>query len=258
MSKHDIILSLLSSKYSELIKKDIKYQKYTPKVYCDTDFQIVKEIGRGTSATVFLGSLPGKKEEVAIKWIHLKKEDSVPIFLKEVFLSDMFSKYDIGPKFIEAYICKKKDLGVIITEYWDETFSLWDKFCIDEFLIRKLENQVKILHEMGYVHFDIKPMNILLKGKTWKPWDYDVDEEMLWVGDATIADFGVTKKISEIDDEEINRFYIFHKGRNGDYFKLNNITLEDVKKNPFLLDEAFFWTYKRECKNKKKYTMEYK
>lgn len=229
-----------------------------------------RKIGRGTYGNVYKG-ITLKNEYVAIKEISIGKEASsfitkdyftgtsiettvmpTNIFLKEVSITELMSRHNIGPKFKGAYICEGKKIGVILLELWSKSFYYGfynDKYCLDKSLIDKLKRKVDKLHKLGYVHNDITPYNILIRG------DVDEDDQIPWVSDITLTDFGITQKASaKFKGMEV--LYKHHKRHYPDYFKQKGVTLAKVKQNPILLDDAFFWTYKNHCKGKKPWPLE--
>ncbi len=241
--------------------KTLEAKPYVPKKVCNLTsmhFTKGKKIGSGAYSTVFEGRT-SRGEPVAIKEVSIGEKGVMltNMFLREVAITELFSRNNVGPKFKEAYICEEKGIGFILSELWSRSLG-WEiyneTYCLSKSHIKKLKHQVDTIHKLGFIHYDINKNNILIRGNLVEYRDYDDEDygldEDYGVSDVTLADFGMTVKTST-KVKGLDVVYEYHKGIHPGYFKKNSITLADVKQNPTLFDEGFFWYYETICKGKK-------
>lgn len=164
----------------------------------------------------------------------------------EIDYTRLFStKYNVGPVFKDGWICDDDDdedgeRGFIVAEKWDETMVPGQELPVA--LVRKLEGQIRTLHENGYVHLDILPKNVLLmRGGAGE------------VSDVTLTDFGLAHDspfpVYGEDKAWVIIMYNYHKDTFPEYFSTNNITFNNVMGNISILDRGLIWmldTSKRE------------
>jgi serine/threonine protein kinase len=207
---------------------------------CMQGYEIKNLLGKGTYGSVHLAINPkniNPNKKYAIKFQNLyvdKNKFPDPItyqklknflrqdFLDEVNISELFSKYSIGPIIYHAWICEDIDIGVTVTEFWDKAANDINELCnLNPELVKKLRNQIIKIHNLDYIHYDIKPANILIKK------DYLGN-----IIDITLTDFGLSLKRPKVQDSLV--FYNYHKNIAPNFYK--NITLQMVKKNPIIFD----------------------
>ena len=149
------------------------------------NYEIRGVLGRGESATIYLGRELFPARDVAIKVYDprlLASGDSAlfrSLFLKEAFLAKKLTH----PNITQVYDAAADDRSAYIVMEYVQSGSL-DRYCVPEGLLeprrvaRILERVCDALsyaNALGIVHRDLKPANILM----------DAD------GEAKVADFGV-------------------------------------------------------------------
>jgi serine/threonine-protein kinase PpkA len=147
------------------------------------DYTIIKELGRGGSAAVYLCVQKSLNRRVAIKVLHGLAADPVSgmRFLREGRIIAKLNHphivlvYDVGtsPQDASTYFMTMEYLpGGTLTEQSPD-FSLAELFTTIEQICAALA----YAHDQGFVHRDVKPDNILFR----KP------------GEALLADFGIAR-----------------------------------------------------------------
>ncbi len=155
-------------------------------------------------------------------------------------MTKSLNTYNIGAKFVGAWFCQDDYVGIIISELWSGELLLDDDECLPDDLVDKLSNQVKVIHNLGLVHGDILPKNILIKRNT--------DGIII---DATITDFGSVSttedwKTNKDITSQIKTYYDYHNQfpNMSMFYTDNNITLKQVVEDPTLLDDALIYNLK--------------
>jgi serine/threonine-protein kinase len=154
------------------------------------NYTIERELGKGGMATVYLAHDTRHDRQVALKVLRPDVAQSIGAerFLREIQLAAKLSHPHILPLFDsgEANGC----LYYVMPNV--EGFSLRDrlkteaKVPIEEALkvVREVADALDYAHRHGVVHRDIKPENIMLHD-----------------GHAMVADFGIGKALSAVDDQ---------------------------------------------------------
>lgn len=184
-----------------------------------------------------------------------KVQSDVNDWKREVEVTIEFNKYGVGAKIASAWLCanetknpdgsiKRELLGIFVSEKWDGNMK--DQPCLSRELIDKLENQVNIIHKLGYVHMDIYPKNILCK-KNW----------FGTITDVTLTDFGWVRPIemAKNDDWILKTFYKYHttdspafaRYYDGTITKSLPITKGKFYNDPGLMDFDLIYTWKYQC-----------
>jgi serine/threonine protein kinase len=240
---------------SPVIKREgpidkIKLKFQTERLYinkiCLKGYKLEKYIAEGGYGLVYQACDTENKCNYAIKIqpLYFNNETRIDDWLREVKLTGILNiEHDIGPKFIGAWLCEEDQVGIIISELWDGQL---DNFvCPPKYLIEKLQKQIDIINNLGYVHGDIRPRNILVKKNK--------ENEII---DVTLTDFGTVNtpeqwKQDEKDYGFIKSYYNDHfdmDSESYDYYKDNKITLKDVIKDPFHFDKALIYYFNKYCK----------
>jgi hypothetical protein len=227
----------------------------------DEVLRLLKEGGyvyEGTYGIVYQACDADKNCNYVIKVQTLGDESDIIEWRKEVELNIKFNEYDIGPKIAAAWICnderQKQIFGIFAAEIWDGNLGAGDvDKCPPTHLINKLETQIKTIHKLGYVHGDIMPKNVLIR-----------KDKNGTITDVTITDFGTVDtpaawKRKERESNWIGIFYDYHTrfpphidneghGFLWPYYKSSYITLDDLRKDPKLMDNDILYYLRNKCK----------
>jgi TolB-like protein len=152
-------------------------------------YRVVREIGRGGMATVYLADDPKHRRQVAIK---VFKPDVASVlgedrFLREIELTAGLSHphilplYDSGVADGLAYYVMPFVEGRTLREYLSEKGRLAPDEAVR--IVRGVADALTFAHRKGIVHRDIKPENVLLQA-----------------GHALVADFGIARALSLAGD----------------------------------------------------------
>ena len=96
-----------------------------------------------------------------------------------------------------------------------------------------MRNQIKKIHELGYIHYDITPANILIKK--------DSQGKII---DIALTDFGLTRKKTDILNVDQKQHYNFHKNNNPEFYE--QVSFDLIQKYPILYDYSFLY-YLESC-----------
>lgn len=211
---------------------------------CLQGYEIEKLLGSGTYGAVHLAKKlydinPKKKYAVKFQNLYIDKsyyknpiqyeKDKKKMeneFIEESNIASLFLKNSIGPKLYQVWICSDIEIGVTVTELWDSALKKEELCNLSPLLVKKIRDQILKIHDLGYIHYDIKPDNILVK-KDWTGKIIDI----------TLADFGLAAKSTIKQDSLV--FYNYHKQYAPDFYK--KITLEMTKINPYLFDYGLLY-----------------
>jgi serine/threonine-protein kinase len=160
-------------------------------------YYIVREIGRGGMATVYLADDPKHGRQVAVKVLHT---EIARVIGRERFLREI----EIAASLSHPHILPLHDSGEARADENDDVTFLYfvSPFVAGESLRDRLRREPRLdteeavrlgreialaldyAHRQGVIHLDIKPENILLQD-----------------GHAVIADFGIARAMSSAGDE---------------------------------------------------------
>ena len=188
-------------------KKILK--KIKPLAILDNKYYLIKKLGKGSTATVYLGFYPKDPQHKLYSFKLIKKEKIIPsIFEKEVLiLSNLAHKniikiFNYGESTVKKKNNKIKNVYYIIEEYiqYGEllnyiylTKGLGENY--GRIIFESLLDSIEYLHNNNIVHRDIKIDNIMLSN------DLNIK----------LVDFGfATKAYNKIFDENNN---ILEKGK---------------------------------------------
>ena len=197
---------------------------------CMEGYELRNFLAQGSYGSVYQACKPQDNCNYVIKFQHLINDrDDEETFEQEVKMSKAMSSIGVGPKLIGAYACEENGTGMIVSEKWDGQLQDDDLLNLTPEMVSKLENEINNIHGAGYVHADIKAQNVLVRRN-----------EQGKVIDMTLTDFGLTELQTSLMKRPnwIDTLYEYHNGMppNSFYYSENNISNQDVRRDPKLLD----------------------
>jgi len=148
------------------------------------NYEIMGVLGRGQSATIYLGRELFPAREVAIKMYDPTQFGDDPKLFRSLFLKEtLLAKKLTHPGITQIYDAAADDKSAyIVMEYMQE--GSLDRYCTPEGLLKpervahileRICDALSYAHAHGIIHRDLKPANILMGAD----------------GEAKVADFGV-------------------------------------------------------------------
>ena len=137
-------------------------------------YDIIERLGEGAGSTIYAVRDPGTGRQFALKHVLRKKEKDIR------FIEQMENEFEVSRQFTHPSLRKSHELKINRTMFLRKTeaFLLMELFdgkpldvrppnslaeAVDIFL--QTAQGLQAMHNMGYVHCDIKPNNILRNGK---------------------------------------------------------------------------------------------
>jgi len=215
------------------------------------------KLGEGSFSKVFLGvDLYNNNQYVAIKQVSLSKYTGLDQLSIEIDAIKKFSHINI----ISFYDVIKTDLyWYIVLEYCDagtlldvieyiRKYSFREKEETIYYYMSQMKTALQYIRTNGYVHRDLKPMNVLLK----RPYDINNESELMF-GEipnvdinkkqtewgrsqrltVKIADFGLAKECQNIGEYERKNKYNYECRRPKEVIQLPNIDEDSKSQNLF-------------------------
>jgi serine/threonine protein kinase/Tol biopolymer transport system component len=149
-------------------------------------YEVIRELGRGGMATVFLARDVKHKRDVAVKVVHPRVTSALAAghFLHEIEVVAQLQH----PHIVPLYDSGEADGSLYYVMPYEAGLSLRERVVRDGQLpiddvvqiLRDVCEALSYAHERGIIHRDIKPDNVLLSGRH-----------------AMVADFGVAKAASD-------------------------------------------------------------
>jgi serine/threonine-protein kinase len=160
------------------------------------DFRLLKKLGQGGMGEVYLAEQISLKRKVAIKMLRgdiTASESSVARFQAEsttiakLSHANVVQAYMVGEHEGEHYLVLEYVEGVSLGEYLARKGALEVPLVLS--IMRQVVSALQRASELGIVHRDIKPGNILLTRKA----------------EAKVADFGLARCLSEEERVDLTR-----------------------------------------------------
>lgn len=212
---------------------------------CLNGYELEKFLAGGTFGAVYKSCNPDGDCNYVVKIQDLNNSDRKIEWENEVETTKLLNSYNIGSKYIGAWFCDEDKIGIIVSELWSGSLASAKNIapCLSKKLINKLTDEIKIINDLGLVHGDILPKNVLVKknhsGK---------------IIDATVTDFGSVQSIEQWKKDQysvdwINKIYRYHLDDPNLilFYKDSGVRLQDIIKDPTLLDKPLIY-YLRNCK----------
>jgi eukaryotic-like serine/threonine-protein kinase len=169
----------------ERLQSDFDTRKSTQRIQ---GYRIIKKLGAGAMATVFLAQQESLDRPVAIKVLPKKfseNEDFLERFYKEgraaAKLNDanIVQAYDVGKSGEYHYFVMEYVDGDTVYEQITEKKMLTEREALP--IIRQVALALKHAHKVGFIHRDIKPKNIMIANN----------------GDVKLADLGLARALDD-------------------------------------------------------------
>ena len=178
-------------------------------------------LGKGGFSEVFLGTDMYTDNKVAIKKINITGKNSSDIkFLNKLDFEIRTMQILNHPNIVAYYdVMKTENYWYIVMEYCNfgtlndvikfnknKGISSLDLEKNTHYYLNQLRDALNYIINMGYIHRDIKPMNILLtksiseNNENNENTNYDRSNSLI----LKLADFGLTKKCSENEEDIMN------------------------------------------------------
>ena len=172
------------------LQTDFDTRKSTQRIQ---GYRIIRKLGSGAMATVFLAQQESLDRPVAIKVLPKKfseNEDFIERFYKEGRAAAQLNDANI----VQAYdVGKSGEYHYFVMEYVDgETVyeKIVDKKKLSQEealpIIRQVAQALKHAHAVGFIHRDIKPKNIMIAKN----------------GDVKLADLGLARALNDLEAAE--------------------------------------------------------
>ncbi|MDA0831890.1 MAG: serine/threonine-protein kinase [Planctomycetota bacterium] len=154
------------------------------------DFRLLRRLGRGGMAEVYLAEQTSLKRQVAIKLMRselLSDEKSLARFKREALAAAGLNH----PKIVQVYTVGEAEGVQFIAQEYVQGMNLRDfiakkgppETSVAVHIIRQVAQALQSAHEAGVVHRDIKPENIMLTRR----------------GEVKVADFGLAQVMERTD-----------------------------------------------------------
>lgn len=211
--KDVVILSTTALKVSFFFKEAserntkldlIKFlEKYCIKSNLLRHYRVEKPLGKGGFATVYLMKRKSDHKLFAVKLIKkytIKKEKELRYLLSEIDVLRIAEH----PNIVETYEVHELDKYVaIVQEYLDggNLRGYIKDYTIDEYdaiqIMHELLLAVHYIHQLGYLHRDLKPGNIMLRKKSSRTKDSPIFKAKF---DVILIDFGLCARADDFSE----------------------------------------------------------
>ncbi|HIN09316.1 MAG TPA: serine/threonine protein kinase, partial [Phycisphaerales bacterium] len=181
----------------ERLQTDFDTRKSTQRI---EGYRIIRKLGSGAMATVFLAQQKSLDRPVAIKVLPKKFSESKE-FLERFYKEGRAAAKLNHPNIVQAYdVGQSGEYHYFVMEYVDgesiyeqilEKKKLSEEEAIP--IVRQVATALQHAHDRGFIHRDVKPKNIMITKK----------------GDVKLADLGLARSLgdSEAAEAESGRAY---------------------------------------------------
>lgn len=182
--------NFVTERQIDRLQSDFDTRKSTQRI---SGYRIIRKLGSGAMATVFLAQQESLDRPVAIKVLPTKfSEDEVFIdrFYKEGRAAaklnhpNIVQAYDVGLSGEHHYFVMEYVDGVTAFERVEKEKQLSENEAMK--ILRQVAGALQHAHEAGFIHRDVKPKNIMISTK----------------GDVKLADLGLARAMSDLETAE--------------------------------------------------------
>ena len=172
------------------LKTDLEADRSSQRI---PGYKIIKKLGSGAMAAVFLGRQLSLDRLVAIKLLP-KKFSSDPKFIERFYKEGRAAARLNDPNIVQAYdVGQAGEHHYFVMEYVDGE-TVYDRIVAKRrftekeaiVIVRQVASALKHAHDQGFIHRDIKPKNIMLSK----------------AGAVKLADLGLARAMSDKDAAE--------------------------------------------------------
>ena len=174
----------------ERLQTDFDTRKSTQRI---EGYRIIRKLGSGAMATVFLAQQKSLDRPVAIKVLPKKFSESKE-FLERFYKEGRAAAKLNHPNIVQAYdVGQSGEYHYFVMEYVDgesiyeqilEKKKLSEEEAIP--IVRQVATALQHAHDRGFIHRDVKPKNIMITKK----------------GDVKLADLGLARSLSDSEAAE--------------------------------------------------------
>jgi serine/threonine-protein kinase len=180
----------VTNRQIDRLQSDFDTRKSTQRI---EGYKIIRKLGAGAMATVFLAVQESLDRPVAIKVLPTKFSDNkefIDRFYKEGRAAaklnhpNIVQAYDVGLSGEHHFFVMEFVDGITAFDRLEEEKQLGEKEAIQ--ILRQVACALQHAHEKGFIHRDVKPKNIMISSK----------------GDVKLADLGLARAMSDVETAE--------------------------------------------------------
>jgi len=180
----------VTNRQIDRLQSDFDTRKSTQRI---EGYKIIRKLGAGAMATVFLAVQESLDRPVAIKVLPTKFSDNkefIDRFYKEGRAAaklnhpNIVQAYDVGLSGEHHFFVMEFVDGITAFDRLEEEKQLGEKEAIQ--ILRQVSCALQHAHEKGFIHRDVKPKNIMISSK----------------GDVKLADLGLARAMSDVETAE--------------------------------------------------------
>ena len=182
--------NFVTERQIDRLQSDFDTRKSTQRI---SGYRIIRKLGAGAMATVFLAQQESLDRPVAIKVLPTKFSDNkefIDRFYKEGRAAaklnhpNIVQAYDVGLSGEHHYFVMEYVDGITAYDRVEEVKQLGEKEASK--ILRQVACALEHAHEAGFIHRDVKPKNIMISTK----------------GDVKLADLGLARALSDLETAE--------------------------------------------------------